>query len=240
MKNTKIIIIIPTLNEKKNINPLISKIVKVNNKFDMLFIDDNSNDGTRDEIIKNNKKNKKIKFIFRNKKYGVGSAHKEGLSYAYKKKYKIAITMDSDGTHEPKYLPVLIKSLNNCSLVITNRFRFKNSLKDWPLFRILLTTTRYYLINLMLNISYDTSGAYRCYDLKKIKKKDILLAKDNGYSFFWESTFILHKKKYKIHDIPVNLPSRRLGSSKMKMKDILGALFYLFFYSIKRIFYSYA
>ena len=118
MKNTKIIIIIPTLNEKKNINPLISKIVKVNNKFDMLFIDDNSNDGTRDEIIKNNKKNKKIKFIFRNKKYGVGSAHKEGLSYAYKKKYKIAITMDSDGTHKPKYLPVLIKSLNNCSLVI--------------------------------------------------------------------------------------------------------------------------
>ena len=101
---------------------------------------------------------------------------------------------------------------------------------------IFLTTARYYLINFMLNISYDTSGAYRCYDLTKIKKKDILLAKSNSYSFFWESTYILHKKNYKIKEIPVNLPSRKLGSSKMKIKDILGALFYLLFYSIKRFF----
>ena len=88
----------------------------------------------------------------------------------------------------------------------------------------------------MLNISYDTSGAYRCYDLKKVKKKDILLAKDNGYSFFWESTYILHKKNYKINDIPVNLPSRKLGSSKMRMTDIVGAFTYLIIYSIKRFF----
>ena len=232
----KTIIIIPTLNEKKNINLLVSKIVRIDNKFDLLFIDDNSDDGTREEILKIQKKNKKIKYIFRNRKYGVGSAHKEGLSYAYKKKYAIAITMDSDGTHEPKYIPSLIKNLKNHSIVITNRFTSGNSLKDWPLHRRILTTVRYSLINLMLNISYDTSGAYRCYDLKKVKKKDIFLAKDNGYSFFWESTYILHKKNYKINDIPVNLPSRKLGSSKMRMTDIVGAFTYLIIYSIKRFF----
>tara|TARA_B110000438_G_scaffold228485_1_gene223063 strand:- start:233 stop:508 length:276 start_codon:yes stop_codon:yes gene_type:complete len=86
----------------------------------------------------------------------------------------------------------------------------------------------------MLNISYDTSGAYRCYDLKKVKIKDILLAKDNGYSFFWESTYILHIKNYKINEIPVDLPFRKLGSSKMQFKDIFSALFYLFVYSIKK------
>ena len=232
----KTIIIIPTLNEKKNIDSLISKIVAIDKKFDLLFVDDNSNDGTREKIIKNQKKNKKINFIFRNKKYGVGSAHKDGLSYAYKKKYSIAITMDADGTHEPRYIPALIKNLEDHSITITNRFASSNSLHDWPWYRKLLTTLRYYLINLMLNISYDTSGAYRCYNLKKIKKKDILLAKDDGYSFFWESTYILHKKKYKINDIPVNLPSRKLGNSKMRMKDITGALFYLIVYSIKRFF----
>ena len=232
----KTIIIIPTLNEKKNIDSLISKIVAIDKKFDLLFVDDNSNDGTREKIIKNQKKNKKINFIFRNKKYGVGSAHKDGLSYAYKKKYSIAITMDADGTHEPRYIPALIKNLEDHSITITNRFASSNSLRDWPWYRKLLTTLRYYLINLMLNISYDTSGAYRCYNLKKIKKKDILLAKDDGYSFFWESTYILHKKKYKINDIPVNLPSRKLGNSKMRMKDITGALFYLIVYSIKRFF----
>ena len=164
----------------------------------------------------------------------MGSAHKDGLKYAYKKGYKVAITMDSDGTHDPKYIPILIRNLYGCSLVITNRFKLNNSLKDWPLFRKILTTVRYYLINILLNISYDTSGAFRCYDLTKIKKKDILLAKNDSYSFFWESTFILHKKKYKIKDIPVNLPSRKLGSSKMKIRDIISALLYLFFYSVKR------
>jgi len=232
----KTIIIIPTLNEKKNINILIKKISKINKKFDLLIIDDNSSDGTQEEIVKLNKKNKKIKYIFRDNKYGVGSAHKEGLSYAFKKNYKIAITMDSDGTHEPKYIPLLIKHLNKCSIVITNRFKYKNALKDWPYFRKLLTTTRYHLINVMLDISYDTSGAYRCYNLSKVRKKDLFAAKDNGYSFFWESTYILHKKKYLIKDIPVNLPSRKLGSSKMTMRDIIGALLYLFFYSIKRFF----
>jgi len=88
----------------------------------------------------------------------------------------------------------------------------------------------------MLNISYDTSGAFRCYDLKKVKIKDILLAKDNGYSFFWESTYILHRKKYKILEIPGDLPFRKLGDSKMRINDIVSALFYLFIYSIKRFF----
>ena len=180
------------------------------------------------------KKIKKLNFIFRKKKYGVGSAHKEGLTYAYKNKYNIAITMDGDGTHNPKYIPQLIKNLKNYPIIITNRFLSVNSLRDWPLYRKFLTMIRYYLINFMLNISYDTSGAYRCYDLKKVKIKDILLAKDNGYSFFWESTYILHIKNYKINEIPVDLPFRKLGSSKMQFKDIFSALFYLFVYSIKK------
>lgn len=232
----KIIIIIPTLNEKKNISLLISKIYKINNKFDLLFIDDNSSDGTQEEIIKNNKRDKKIKYIFRKKKFGIGSAHKEGLLYAYKKKYKTAITMDSDGTHDPIYIPSLIRNLKECDLVITNRFKLKNSLKDWPLFRKILTTARFHLINTLLNISYDTSGAYRCYDLTRIKKVDIFLARNNSYSFFWESTYILNKKKYLIKEISVNLPSRKLDSSKMKISDIIKALLYLFYYSIKRFF----
>lgn len=231
----KTLIIVPTLNEKNNINILTSKIFKISKKYDLIFIDDNSKDGTREEILKKKRLNKNVKYIFRDKKYGVGSAHKAGLSYAFKKKYKIAITMDSDGTHDPKYIPILIKKLGSSDIVITNRFKLKNSLKGWPFFRILLTTARYHLINFLLNISYDTSGAYRCYNLLKVKKKDIMLAKNESYSFFWESTFILHNKKYKITDIPVNLPPRKLGSSKMKIKDIISALIYLFFCSLKRL-----
>ena len=81
---------------------------------------------------------------------------------------------------------------------------------------------------------YDASGAYRCYDSGKINIKDILKAKDNSYSFFWESLFILHKKKYSISEIPVTLHKRYLGSSKMTISDIKNALLYLLKIFIKK------
>ena len=79
------LLIIPTLNEKKNISKLYNGIKKNNILLDILFIDDNSSDGTRSEIIKLKNKDKKINYIFRPKKMGIGSAHKDGLKYAYKK-----------------------------------------------------------------------------------------------------------------------------------------------------------
>ena len=232
----KKIVIIPTLNENNNVDILVSKLLKIDKNLDLLFIDDNSTDGTRQNIFNLSKKNKQIKYIFRKKKLGVGSAHKVGLQIAYKKKYTIAITMDADGTHNPKYIPILLRHNKNNPIVITNRFLSKNSIIDWPFSRRLLTKIRYHLINFTLNICYDTSGAFRCYNLNIVKKKDILAAIDNGYSFFWESIFLLHKKKYKIYEIPVDLPFRKLGSSKMKISDILNSLAFLFYYFFKRFF----
>lgn len=232
----KKIVIIPTLNENKNIDILISKILRIDQSLNLLFIDDNSTDGTKQKIIKFSKKNKNIDYVFRKKKLGVGSAHKVGLKLAYKNKYNIAITMDADGTHNPKYIPKLLRHIKNNPIVITNRFLSKNSIIDWPFSRRLLTKIRYHLINFTLNICYDTSGAFRCYNLKIVKKKDILAAIDNGYSFFWESTFLLHKKKYKIYEIPVDLPFRKLGSSKMKISDIINSLVFLCYYFFKRFF----
>ena len=111
------LLIIPTLNEKKNITTLFKKIRKIDHKIDILFIDDNSTDGTRQKIFNLSKKNKQIKYIFRKKKLGVGSAHKVGLQIAYKKKYTIAITMDADGTHNPKYIPILLRHNKNNPIV---------------------------------------------------------------------------------------------------------------------------
>ena len=232
----KILILIPTLNEEKNIEILYKKIKKNIKNFNILFIDDNSKDSTRSEIKKLKKKNPNIFFIFRNKRYGVGSAHKEGLKFAYKKKYKYVITMDADGTHDPKYINILLNNSKKNNLVATNRFLKKNSLNDWPFNRKLLTTIRYYLINVLLNISYDSSGAFRCYDISKISLKDILKAKHNGYPFFWESIFLLDFKKYSIYEISIKLPFRKVGSSKMRIRDIFNSLLYLFYYFFKKIF----
>ena len=231
------LLIIPTLNERKNITTLFKKIRKIDKKIDILFVDDNSNDGTREEILYLKKRNKSIYYIFRPRKLGIGSAHKDGLKFAYKKKYKIILTMDADGTHNPKYIKNLIKYSTKYDLISTNRFENKGSLIEWPVHRRFLTKIRFYLINILLNINYDSSGAYRCYNAKNIKLNDVLGAKNDGYSFFWESLYLLNKKKYSIKEIPIYLPYRKAGSSKMTMRDIIGSLLYLFKYSIKNLIY---
>ena len=230
----RILVIIPVLNEAKNIRPIIKKLRK-SNKFDVLFIDDNSKDGTVKNILKEKKKYKKIFLIRRPKKLGIGSAHKDGLKWGYKRKYSIIITMDCDGTHNPIYINRMIKLLSSkkIDLVSTNRFLQKNSLNDWSVWRKKLTTLRHFVIKLLLNIEFDSSGAFRCYDIKKIKLHDILIAENDSYSFFWESIFIL-SKKYEIKEIPIKLPGRLFGSSKMRLIDIFSAIIYLFKIFIKK------
>ena len=166
---------------------------------------------------------------------GVGSAHKDGLIWAYKKNYKIIITMDADGTHDPKYIKFLIEELENCDIVITSRFLKKNLLENWPLHRIFLTRARHVLISLLLSISYDASGAFRCINCEKVTLSDLILAKNNGYAYFWESIFILHKKKYHIKEIPINLSYRIVGSSKMTVKDVFISVSYLMIVFLKNI-----
>ena len=134
--------------------------------------------------------------------------------------------MDCDGAHHPKDLKKMLKKIENCDLVNTNRFLRKGSLLNWEVYRVFITKTRYFLIDLFLNTKLDSSGAFRLYDTTKIKLGDILLAKDNNYNFFWESLFYL-EKKYKIMEIPVTLSTRSLGRSKMKYKDLFFGLLYL-------------
>ena len=236
-----ILIIIPVLNEEKNIKPLIKKIfshLKKNDKH-LLFIDDNSKDKTQKEILKFQKKYKnKIYLIKRKKKLGIGSAHKYGFIWGYKKKYKIIITMDSDGTHDPLYISDMLNLLEakKCQITSTNRFLNKGSLKSWIMWRKFLTSLRHFIIKFMLNIKFDSSGAFRGYLVNEVKLEDILKAKNNSYSFFWESIFIL-SKKYKIKEIPINLPARLSGNSKMKINDIFLALIYLIYFSFFKRFF---
>ena len=230
-----IIIIVPTFNEKENIKILFNKLTATKIRFDLLFVDDNSIDGSQEEIKELIKENQNINCIFRPNRMGIGSAHKDGFIWSYKKKYKTIITMDADGTHDPKYLQYLIDELKNFDIVITNRFLEKNSLENWPLFRIFLTTLRHLTISLLLSTSYDSSGAFRCINCQKVELSDLILAKNDSYSYFWESIFILHRKKYLIGQIPIYLPFRIYGSSKMRIRDIYFSIYYLMIVFLKRI-----
>lgn len=224
----KICLIIPTLNEEKNINKIFFKIKKTKIKLDVLFVDDNSTDKSQELITKLSKRYKNVNYIFRKNKTGIGSAHKDAIKKVYSKKYDLLVTMDADGTHDPRYIKKMISEAKVYDYVITSRFIKADLIKDWPLFRKIITYARHILVKIFLGMSLDASGAYRCFYLKKINLKDILSAKNNHYAFFWEVTYIILKKGYSIKEIPVKLIYRKLGKSKMKFSHILYSLLYLF------------
>tara|TARA_B100000787_G_scaffold169682_1_gene161701 strand:+ start:1674 stop:2378 length:705 start_codon:yes stop_codon:yes gene_type:complete len=225
----KTLIIIPTLNESKNIKGLITKINKLHRNIDILVVDDNSNDGTLNILHKIKKIKKNLHIVCRKNNKGIGSAHLNGISFAYKKNYAICITMDADGTHNPTSIKKMLKIIKyeNFEIVNTNRFLNSKSIHDWPLLRKVITYFRYFLVKIILNSNYDSSGGFRCYNLKKIKRTHFLLAKNNNYFFLIESLFFFEKLNYKIYEIPNRLKFRLANQSKMKIYHILESLWCL-------------
>ena len=224
----KTLILIPTLNEINNINKLYKKIINLNLKLDILFIDDNSHDGTL-EIIKKIKKNKKNIYLFsRNRRMGLGKAHKDGINWAYKKNYKFLITMDSDFAHDPKYIPGLLKKINNSDLTVGSRHLKKNSTPNWSIFRKILTYGSKIVSKILFNHTMDSTNAFRCYNLKRINKNFLKFCKSDDYDFFFTSINILNIKKYKITEFPMVIKARVEGQSKMYLKYIIKSIFMFF------------
>lgn len=232
----KDLVIIPTYNEAINSNLIYKKIRATNTHSEILFIDDNSPDNTSlvvNEIINNDKK---VHLINRRKKLGIGSAHKEGFIWAKENEFDYVTTIDADLSHNPDLIPYMLKNIEKYNIIITGRFLQEDTLEEWPLIRKLITKARHEVVKSLLGVPYDTSGAFRCYNFTQVKIEDLLMAKDNGYSFFWESLFLLYKKKYTILEIPMKQPRRIHGSSKISIKDIFRAITYLIYFYFKKKF----
>ncbi len=223
------LIIIPTLNESKNIEVLINKIFKLYKGVNILIVDDNSTDGTLSILNRLRVKKKRLEIIIRKKNKGIGSAHLCGINYAYKKKFSICVTMDADGTHNPVNIKRMLKLIKfkNFDIINTNRFLKQESIQDWPIIRKTITYFRFFLVKIILGTKYDSSGGFRCYNLKKINKHHFQLTKNKNYFFLIESLFFFEKLNYKIFEIPNKLKFRSANESKMKIYHILESLWSL-------------
>ncbi len=233
MKNIKTLVFIPTYNEKENIEKIYSEISNLELDFDFLFLDDNSLDKTGVMIDRLASEHKEVRGIHREKKSGIGSAHLTGIKWAYKHGYGRLITMDCDFTHLPEYIPMFIEYSQDCDIVIGTRFALKKSLEGWSRFRRFLTNAGHILTKYLLKMPYDASGAYRLYRLDKIPLATFDLVRSRGYSFFFESLYILHMRKFKIKEVPIILPARSAGHSKMNFKEAQKGILYLFYFKFK-------
>lgn len=221
MNDGKTLVFIPTYNEKENAEKICSEIIGVGLDLDILFLDDNSSDGTGAIIDRLSKKYKNVTAIHRPGKLGIGSAHSDGIKWAYAHGYKTLITMDCDFAHSPSYLAGFIENSKNYDIVIGSRYIMKNSLKGWNLIRRFLTSTGHFLTKYCLGIEYDATGAFRLYRLDRIPVNTFDLVRSKGYSFFFESIYILNINGFSIKELPIILPPRTYGHSKMNYKEAI-------------------
>lgn len=237
-----ILIIIPTFNENKNINILIENIFNKSLEFIILIIDDSSTDGTLETIKNLQKTHKNLFLLQRPKKMGIGSAHIDGIKWAYKNNYLKVITMDGDLTHSTDKINEFIEQGKNFDLVVGSRFLDKNSLNDWNFHRKLLTYFGHFCTKFFLKIDIDATGGFRFYNLNKIPFLLFDKIESKNYSFFIESIFIIQTNYFSITEVPLTLPKRTYGTSKMRISDLfqslnlLISLFFLRLFNIKKFF----
>jgi len=230
----KILVFIPTLNEAGTISDLLMLINKLHPSLDLLVVDDNSNDGTLHELRLLKSMEVPINIVVRASKMGIGSAHLLAINYAFDNHYKFIITMDGDGAHEPKSIKHLLSLAENHDLVIGSRYLQKSSLSEWNVFRKSLTHIIHVVTWKFLGLNYDNSSAFRCYNLTRLTKQSFAKIKSSSYDFFFESIFILSKDhRIKIAQIPIFLPSRTYGNSKLTIKSALIA-----FKTLVRLFFN--
>lgn len=220
----KTLIFIPTYNEGENIDEIVRQLLALNLEVDLLFIDDNSPDGTGKKLDLLAAKHPNLHVQHRTGKLGIGTAHIAGLRWAYQQGYQNLITMDCDFTHSPDYIPDFIKNSTDADIVVGSRYLQEGSLSTWNKKRLFLTRLGHVLTDIFLNMPYDATGSFRLYRLDQLAPGFVDLIQSPGYSFFFESLFILNQNKYRIVEIPTHLPARTYGHSKMKISDAIHSL----------------
>ncbi len=223
----KRLVIIPTYNEKANIEKLINDIQLLDiENLDILIIDDNSPDGTG-EIIKNlQKENDNIFIIEREGKLGLGTAYIRGFKYALKNNYDQIAQMDADYSHDPKDLIKLFKAVEKYDWAIGSRYKSGINVVNWPLSRLILSygANIYSRIITGMKIQDGTAG-FKCWNKNVLAKIKLDEVKSHGYSFQIEMNFRAWKAGFKFFEVPIVFTDRTLGESKMSKKIVHEAIF---------------
>ncbi|MDA3871817.1 MAG: polyprenol monophosphomannose synthase [Candidatus Marinimicrobia bacterium] len=223
----KRLVIIPTYNEKANIEKLINDIQLLDiENLDILIIDDNSPDGTG-EIIKNlQKENDNIFIIERESKLGLGTAYIRGFKYALGNNYDQIAQMDADYSHDPKDLIKLFKAVEKYDWAIGSRYKSGINVVNWPLSRLILSygANIYSRIITGMKIKDGTAG-FKCWNKNVLAKIKLDEVKSHGYSFQIEMNFRAWKAGFKFFEVPIVFTDRTLGESKMSKKIVHEAIF---------------
>ena len=225
----KKLVIIPTYNEKENIEQIIRTVLALNGGFEVLVIDDGSPDGTAD-IVKSliPDSGNRLHILERSGKQGLGTAYLLGFNWALEHGYDYVFEMDADFSHDPNDLLRLYKACaeEGADLAVGSRYCNGVSVVDWPIGRIIMSYFASAYVRTVLGMKvYDTTAGFVCYSRKVLETIKLDQVKMKGYGFQIEMKYTAWKLGFKVKEVPIIFTNRQKGTSKMS-GGIFGEAFW--------------
>ncbi len=237
------LVIIPTYNEKENIERIIRKIFSLQTPFHILIIDDNSPDGTA-EIVKKliSEFPEKLFIESRKGKLGLGTAYIHGFKWALRRTYEYIFEMDADFSHNPEDLPRLYKAcaVDGYDLAIGSRYINGVNVINWPMGRVLMSYYASAYVRFITRMKVrDTTAGFKCYKRQVLESIDLDKIRFTGYAFQIEMKFITWKIGFRIKEISIVFTDRTQGVSKMSTGIFKEAVLGVIKLRLKNIFNPY-
>ena len=235
MNESDSIVIIPTYNEKENIEKIIRAVFSLDKYFHILIIDDGSPDGTA-AIVRNlieTEFNERLFLIERSGKQGLGTAYITGFKWALEHKYGYVFEMDADFSHDPKDLPRLYNACHEdgYDVAIGSRYVSGVNVVNWPIGRVLMSYFASKYVRFITGFKvHDTTAGFKCYKRRVLETIPLDEIRFKGYGFQIEMKYTAYKIGFQIKEVPVIFVNRQEGISKMS-----GGIFGEAFFGVMRL-----
>lgn len=216
------LVIVPTYNERENIDPLLERLLALPHGLEVLVVDDGSPDGTAALVEAWRTRSPRVHLIRRPGKLGLGSAYRDGFRYALQHGAEYVFEMDADFSHDPEHLSEMAAAAADADLVLGSRYIDGVRVVNWPLHRIMLSSfaNRYVRAITGLDVTDCTTG-FRCWRRDALARLPLKGLISDGYAFLVEQLYLAQRAGCRIREVPIIFVERREGASKLSSSVLI-------------------
>lgn len=220
-----VLVVIPTYNERDNLEPLLSRLHEVAPAAHVLVVDDSSPDGTGELADKLAAADERVRVLHRPGKAGLGAAYLAGFADGLQGDYEVVVEMDADGSHAPEDLPALLAALDDADLVIGSRYVPGGRVVNWPTHREWLSRGGNLYSRLALGVPIrDITGGFRVFRREVLEELALGDIASQGYCFQVDMAWRAVQAGFRVREVPITFTERERGSSKMSQAIVAEAL----------------
>jgi len=233
----RFVVLLPTYNERENLARIVPLILVQDARLEVLVIDDNSPDGTGRLAEEMAQTELRVHVLHRKTKEGLGRAYLAGFAWAVQKGYDLVFEMDSDFSHDPRYLRDLIAASADADLVVGSRYKKGVNVINWPMSRLLLSWFASVYARTITRLPVtDATAGFKCFHRRVLEAIPLSEVKSNGYAFQIEMSFRAWRKGFRIAEVPIVFSDRVEGTSKMNQAIVREAVWMVWWLRLAALF----